>query len=273
MEQIWKNTMEMLGKQPGVLLGRVAGAALLLIVGFIAIRYLSRLINAALQKSKIDRSIATFLESFVSIALKIMLIVMAAIQLGVPSATFVAILGSCGLAIGLALQGSLTNLAGGLMILIFHPFKVGHYIKAGEDAGTVKEIGIFYTTLETLDRKTVVLPNGKLSNGVVTNFSVCALRRIDLDWTLLPEASVETVCALMERITKNHPKVVQSEGIESRLYEVKDGALVFGLRAYARQRDWWATKLDLTEQILQAFEEAGIRLASPMRTVQNRQAE
>ncbi len=272
MAEMMNSIMDFFKKSPGGVLANLAGTLVMVVAGFILIRYLCRILDAALQKSRIDRSIVTFLNSFVSIGLKVLLIVMAAIQLGVPSASFLTILGSCGLAIGLALQGSLTNLAGGLMILIFHPFRVGHYISAGSDAGTVKEIGILYTTLETLERKTVVLPNGALSNGVITNFSVSPLRRIDLDLSVLPDAPVETVCALMEKTAKNHPKVVQSEGIESRLQSVTGGVMVYGLRAFARQQDWWATKLDLTEQIAKAFRQEGIRFAAPMLTVESRKA-
>lgn len=270
MAETLNNIVNFFKKSPGGALANLAGTLVMVVVGFILIRYICRILDAALQKSKIDRSIVTFLNSFVAIGLKVLLIVMAAIQLGVPSASFLTILGSCGLAIGLALQGSLANLAGGLMILIFHPFKVGHYISTGTDAGTVKEIGILYTTLQTLERKTVVVPNGALSNGVVTNFSVSPLRRIDLDLSVLPDAPVETVCALMERIAKNHPKVVQAEGIEARLYNITGGVMVYGLRVFAYQPDWWATKLDITERIAKTFQQEGIRFATPMLTVESR---
>lgn len=273
MEKTLKTVTDFFGTAPAGALINLAGTIAMVVVGFFAIRYICRLLDKALQTSKIDKSIVSFLNSFVSIGLKVMLVVMAAIQLGVPSASFLTILGSCGLAIGLALQGSLTNLAGGLMILMFHPFKVGHYIQAGTDAGTVREIGILYTTLETLERKTVVLPNGALSNGVITNFSVSPLRRIDLDLSVLPDAPVETVCALMEKAAKNHPKVVQPEGIESRLYNITGGVMVYGLRAYARQDDWWQTKLDLTEIIAKEFQKEGLRFAPPQLMVENRQAD
>ena len=141
----------------------VIGTLAMFFIGLFAIRWVMRLLDAALEKSKLDKGIITFVSSFASIGLKVMLVVMAAIQLGVPSASFVTLMGSAGLAIGLALQGSLSNLAGGFMILLYHPFRVGHFIQAGADSGVVKEIGIFYTTLETPDRKTVVLPNGNLS--------------------------------------------------------------------------------------------------------------
>lgn len=268
MEEVFNRITRYFGKEPYAVLTNLAGTLAMVVIGFFIIRYICRLMDTALQRTRIDRSIVSFLNSFVSIGLKTLLIVMAAIQLGVPSATFVAILGSCGLAIGLALQGGLTNLAGGLMILIFHPFRVGHVISAGTDAGTVKEIGILYTVLETVDRRTVVVPNGALAGGVVVNYSASPFRRIDIDLSLLPDAPVEKVCALMAAVAESHPKVVAQEGIEARLYSVTGGVMVYGLRAFARQADWWQTKLDLTEQTVRALQKQGIRFATPMLTVE-----
>lgn len=263
MEDTLKAISEFLAKPPADALVNLAGTLLVTGLGFIAIRYICRLLDSGLSRSKMDKSIVSFLNSFVSIGLKMLLVLMAAMQLGVPGATLVTVLGSCGLAIGLALQGSLTNLAGGLMILIFHPFKVGHYIQSGSDAGTVREIGILYTTLETLERKTVVLPNGALAGGVVTNFSVSPLRRIDLNLTLLPDAPVDTVCAILDRAARSHPKVRQEAGIEARLYDITGGVMVYGLRAFTLQEDFWDTKLDLTERIAKDIRQAGLQFAPP----------
>jgi small conductance mechanosensitive channel len=144
----------------------LVGSLATLVAGLLIIRWLMRILTPALRKSKIDQGVVSFVLNLISITLKVLLFAAVSIQLGVPSASFVTLMGSAGLAIGLALQGSLANLAGGVMLLLFHPFRVGHFIKAGSDDGVVQEIGLFYTTLKTFDGRTVVLPNGALSNGV-----------------------------------------------------------------------------------------------------------
>ncbi len=241
----------------------VIGTLAMFFIGLFAIRWVMRLLDAALEKSKLDKGIITFVSSFASIGLKVMLVVMAAIQLGVPSASFVTLMGSAGLAIGLALQGSLSNLAGGFMILLYHPFRVGHFIQAGADSGVVKEIGIFYTTLETPDRKTVVLPNGNLSNGVITNVTQSPERRIDLSFSMPLDSDIDQVNELVRSVARQHPLVVQERDIEVRLNDISGGVMVFTLRAFARQGDWWKTKLDLTENVAKAIRGAGLRFAAP----------
>lgn len=266
-----ENTKEMVidflkkAMSDGVL--NLVGTLAMLFIGLLAIRWALRLLRAVLDRSKLDKGIVTFVDSFASIGLRVMLAVMAAIQLGVPSASFVTLMGSVGLAIGLALQGSLSNMAGGLMILLYHPFRVGHFIQIGENAGVVKDIGVFYTRLETPDRRMIVLPNGTLSNGVITNMSQNPLRRIDLNFSLPADADIGQVSRLLFQVAQAHPKVSGEAGIEARLNDVSGGILLFTLRAFTRQEDWWATKLDLTENVAKAIRDAGLRLAPPQMEV------
>lgn len=240
------------------------GAVAILLIGLVLIRWLIRLIRSSLQKTKLDQGVVSFTLSFASIALKVLLFAAIAIQLGVPSTSFVAVLGSAGLAVGLALQGSLANLAGGVMLLLFHPFRVGHYIRAGADEGVVRELGLFYTTLQTLDGRTVVLPNGALSNGPITNVTQAPARRIDIPLTLPLDADFEQASRIALDIARAHPAVLADPGLEARVSDIRDGALVMVVRAWANQADWWATKLDLTERILSALRLAGIRLTPPV---------
>ncbi|HHT14930.1 MAG TPA: mechanosensitive ion channel [Clostridiales bacterium] len=263
MEDIVKTVMDFFTKATADSVLNLIGTLAMFFVGLFVIRWVLRLLRAALDKSKLDKGIVTFVNSFASIGLKLMLTVMAAIRLGVPSTSFVTLMGSAGLAIGLALQGSLSNLAGGFMILLYHPFRVGHFIQAGTDVGMVKEIGIFYTTLETPDRRTIVLPNGTLSNGVITNISQSPFRRIDFSFSLPLDADIDQVKALIYDVARAHPKVSEETGIEVRLNDVSGGTLVFTLRAFTRQEDWWTTRLDLTENVAKAIKNAGLRFAAP----------
>lgn len=273
MEDIVKAVMEFFTKATADSVLNLLGTLAMFFVGLFIIRWVLRLLDAALDKSKLDKGIITFVNSFASIGLKLMLAVMAAIQLGVPSASFVTLMGSAGLAIGLALQGSLSNLAGGFMILLYHPFRVGHFIQAGPDSGVVKDIGIFYTTLETPDRKTVVLPNGTLSNGVITNISQSPFRRIDLNFSLPLDTDIDQVNELIRNVAKAHPLVSEENDVEVRLNDVSGGTLVFTLRAFTRQGDWWKTKLDLTENVAKAIRDAGLRFAAPQMELRQGQFE
>lgn len=263
MNDSWQSLKNFFSQATADRVLNMAGSLVLLALGFVAIRWTLRIVDRSLRRSRLDVGVVSFLNSLASVGLKVLLIFAVAIQLGVPSASFVTLMGSAGLAIGLALQGSLSNLAGGFMILLFHPFRVGHYIKTGTDDGVVRDIGIFYTTLETFDNKTVVLPNGMLSNNVITNFSSSATRRIDIHLSVSPRAEVDAVNALMRQVAESHPNVIKDRKIEARLNDIKDGVLVFVLRAWVKQADMWDTRLDLNEGLKRAFDGAGIAFAAP----------
>src|SRR6056297_1857800 len=166
-------------------------AILLLVVGTYVIRVINKLIRKFFAKKDYDESLESFLQSLISIALKILLFVLVITQLGVQSSSLVAIIGAAGLAIGLALQGSLANFAGGVLILLFKPFKVGDYITAQGESGTVEEISIFTTTLKTPDNKVVIIPNGPLANGNMTNYSSKETRRVDFTFGIAYDADIK----------------------------------------------------------------------------------
>ncbi|MGI6670933.1 MAG: mechanosensitive ion channel family protein [Christensenellales bacterium] len=242
----------------------LVGSLATLVAGLLIIRWLMRMLTPALRKSKIDQGVVSFVLNLISITLKVLLFAAVAIQLGVPSASFVTLMGSAGLAIGLALQGSLANLAGGVMLLLFHPFRVGHFIKAGSDDGVVQEIGLFYTTLKTFDGRTVVLPNGALSNGPITNFTQSPIRRIDVALTLPQGVDFSQVSRLALGVAASLPGVEDTPAPEARVTDIQNGILIVTVRAWAKQAVWWPTRLDLTEGILSALREAGIQLTPPI---------
>lgn len=271
MQDIWKNiegffTQALADKALSILL-----AVVMLLAGFALIRWLIRLFDRYMGKSKLDKGITSFLSSLLSILLKFILIISVAAYLGVPSTSFIAILSSVGLAIGLALQGSLGNFAGGLMLLWFHPFRVGDYIKSSDAEGTVASMNIMYTQLNTYDGKMVVVPNSKLSNDVVTNFSTHPNRRVDIAYTVSDEAKVEEVRALMEGVAAAHPMVHQSPAPEARLGDFDSGRPVYTLRCWCDNANFWTVLFDLTEQLKAAFEKAGIDVPPPVSQLHVRQ--
>ena len=181
-------------------------------------------------------------------------------QLGIDSASIVAILGSAGLAIGLALQESLKNFAGGILILVMKPFKVGDYIVMPNAEGTVSVIGLVYTILVTIDNKTISIPNGTLSNSIVTNVTAMEKRRLDLTVGIGYQSDLRKAKEIMDRIYRQHPSVLQEEPIVTYVDSLGDDSVVLGARGWTKSEDYWAARWDITEKIKLAFDEEGIEI-------------
>jgi len=267
MEDIWKSLLDFFVKASADFALKIVVAALLFFVGSRLIRLLGRLFARSMAKSKLDDSVKGFLESLLSISLRVMLVISLLVFLGVPATSFIAILTSAGLAVGLALQGSLSNFAGGLMILFFRPFRMGDFIKTGSAEGTVQNISIMYTTLKTLDGKKVVIPNAMLSNSVITDFSWYETRRIDVSVTLGFSHPVEEVIALMEGAARAESRVLADPPPAASLDRIEDGAQVFTLRCWVKTGEWWATNLAVTRAVKEGLLSGGIRAAAPLREV------
>ncbi len=231
---------------------------ILLIVGMKLIKWVVRRLRNGRGFSHLEPSLRSFLSSATSIALNVLLILTVAGILGVPMASFVTVLASCGVAIGLAMQGSLSNLAGGVMLLLFHPFRVGDSIETASASGTVRDISVFYTVLITPDNKTVTIPNGSLTNSVITNSSTMNQRRVDLDFTVSADADVKTVTRLLLDTASAHPKALKNPEPFARLIKSADGASTFSLRVWSSSEDFGAVQLDLLEQVKQRLDQAGI---------------
>ncbi len=242
----------------------VVGSLLVLFVGFALIKWVMRLATRSKLAQKIDPSLLAFLKSFISIALKIVLIFSVADNLGVPTTSFLTLLGSAGLALGLSLQGSLSNMAGGLMILLFRQFKVGDFIDApGGYSGAVSDISIFYTTLTTLDNKKIVIPNGTLSNGVVVNYSAQEKRRVDMKFTAAYDSDISLVKKILLDTASIHPLALKNPAPFARMSEQGDSALVFTLRVWCHAKDYWDLYFDLNEQMKEAFDKNGVSIPFP----------
>ncbi len=247
---------------PGLVL-----AILTLLVGLWIIGAIGRAVNAGFERSGMETTLKSFLNSLISIGLKVLLLISVASMVGIETTSFIAVLGAAGLAIGLALQGSLANFAGGVLILIFRPYKVGDFIDAAGVSGSVSRIEIFSTILTTPDNKTIIVPNGAVSNGAITNFSTQATRRVDIvfgigyDDDLKKAKQVLTdLIAADERILKDpEPQIVVSN--------LGDSAVDITTRSWVNAADFWGVYFDLTENGKLALDDNGITIPYPQSDV------
>lgn len=244
---------------------RVVLALLVLIIGLWIISKLSAGSQRSLEKHLNDITLAKFLSGALNIVLKVMLVISVASMVGIQTTSFIAILGAAGLAVGMALQGSLSNFAGGVMLLIFRPIKVGDYIEAHGHAGTVIEMGIFVTTLETFDKRHVIMPNGPLSNGDLVNYSSSPVRAVEITFGISygddMKAAREALLALMEsdeRVLKDEANVV---GVS----ELADSSVNIFFRAFIKGSDYWSYFFDTQEAGKLALEAAGCTIPFPQR--------
>ena len=246
---------------------KLLAAIIIIAVGLKLTSWLTKLIRTSAKLGKLDTSLRSFLASFIKIALYIVLIITVAMILGIPVTSFITVLASCGVAIGLALQGSLSNFAGGLMILFFKPFKVGDYIEAQGEAGTVKEISVVYTELLTPDGKRITVPNGALTNSTIKNYSAEALRRVDLSFSVAYDSSDEAVKDIIGTAIRSHPNALLDPEPFVRLSAHGDSALVYTARVWCKNEDYWTVYFDLIENVKTAFDQNNISIPYPQMDV------
>jgi len=241
---------------------RVISAAIVLLFGMWLIRRIAGIADKTMARRELEVSLRTFLKSLISIGLKIVLIVTVAGMIGIGTASFVTILGAAGLAVGLALQGSLSNFAGGVLILIFKPFKVGDSIEAGGQSGEVLEIQIFNTILLTGDHKTVILPNGPLSNGTIVNTTRYGNLRIDLEFKISNDNDLGKVKLIIYNTLGKNPKVISGEKVDVIVGRFSEGILQVNVKPFCLPGDTAQLLSELYEEIKQAFEVNQVKLAN-----------
>ncbi len=216
---------------------------------------------------RLDDSLRSFLRSFGTIVLYALLIITVASILGIPATSFITILASCGVAVGLALQGALSNFAGGLMILFFKPFKVGDFIEASGESGTVVEISVVYTEILTPDNKRITIPNGTLTNSVIENYSAEELRRVDMTFTTAYSCDINTVKKIIMGVVDKHPLALKKPEPFVRVSEHSDSALTYALRVWCKNEDYWDLYFDLMESVKEAFDKNGVEIPYPQMDV------
>lgn len=233
--------------------GKLLGALLVLIVGRFVIKTVMKMVGKSKFMEKSEPTVAHFLTNFLRIGLNIILIVSIIAILGVPMASVVAAIASAGVAIGLALQGALSNLAGGIMILIFKPFRIGNFIDTGSGTGTVTDIGIFYTVLKTADNKEITIPNGTIMGAAITNYSVHETRRVDFTFSVAYGTDVERVKSILLEEAAKHELVLKDPAPFARLAVQNASSLDFTLRVWVNSNDYWTVNFDLLETINDRF--------------------
>ncbi len=238
-------------------------AIAILIIGMYLVRRVGKITKKVLSKREYDASLNTFLVSLVVIMMRIMVVITALTTLGLEMTSFIALLGAAGIAIGMAFSGTLGNLAGGVMILLFRPFKTGDYIDAQGESGIVKEIQIFQTILLTFDNKTIYIPNGPLANGNLTNYTKQELRRVDLTANVEYGADSEHVKKTLTRIAENHPLILKDPVPFIGLKSMADSAVVFDFRVWCKVDDYWTIYYECNELIYNTFNKEGISFPFP----------
>ena len=242
---------------------KILAALVVLIVGRILITVVTQRMAKSRFAKEGDATVVRILQNFTKIGLYVLLVVSIVAILGVPMASLVAVIASAGLAIGLALQGALSNLAGGVMILILRPFRLGDFITVEDYSGTVTDIGIFYTVLTTTDNKVITIPNGTVMDDSITNYSAKDTRRVELVFETAYGTDPEKVKALLLAEAKKHELTLDDPAPFARLTKQADSALEFTLRVWVKRADYWTVHFDLLETLTKRFEEEGIEIPFP----------
>ncbi len=242
-------------------------AAIMLVVGLWLISKLISFIISMMEKKEVDESLRPFLKSVVSITLKIILIISVISVLGVPTTSFIALIGSAGLAIGLALQGSLSNFAGGILILTIKPFKKGDFITAQGESGTVFQISIFNTILKTPNNQIVYIPNGKLAGSTITNFSAESTRRLVIEWGISYNDDIPKAKAILARIIEADERILKEPAPSIVVTSLGDSSVNITSRVWCTNGDYWAVNFELHEKVKMTFDEEDITIPFPQRDV------
>lgn len=238
-----------------------------LVVGFWLVKKIGKMVGRLFAKKDYDPSLETFLLSSIKISLKLLVIITALSQLGIEMTSFVALLGAAGLAIGMAFSGTLSNLAGGVMILFFKPYKVGDFIEAQGEIGTVKELQIFNTILITLDNKTVIIPNGPMANGNLTNYSTQTKRRVDFTVGIAYGDDYDLAKETLLGFVKDDPRIIDEDDNFIGLVALADSSVNLTLRVWCKAEDYWDVFFKMNERIYKEFGGKGLNIPFPQMDV------
>lgn len=247
--------------------GTVLLAIIFLIVGLWVIKRIVKVVGKTMDKRGVDISLQPFLKSLIGALLKIMLIISVVSMLGVEMTSFIAVLGAAGLAVGLALQGSLSNFAGGVLILLLKPFKVGDFIDTGSHSGTVREIQIFYTCITTPTNQEIIVPNGDLSNNAVKNFSFHETRRIDFTFGIGYDDNIDQAKEILMKLITAEEQVLKDPAPVVFIENLNDSSVDFRVRAWSKSSDYWDIVNSMSEKVKKSFDSAGVSIPFPQRDI------
>lgn len=247
---------------PSVLL-----AIVILIVGWMIAGFVRKTLRAGLSKAGFDQSLIPFLSGIVVNLFKVLVVVSAAGVIGIETTSFIAVLGAAGLAVGMALQGSLGNFAGGVLLLIFKPIKSGEYIEAQGHGGTVSEVQIFCTVLLTPDNKTIILPNGALAGGSIVNYSRQDTRRVDMTFGIGYDDDIAKAKSILSELVNNHEGVLKTPEPVIEVVSHGDSSVNIVCRPWVKKEDYWRVHFDMHEQVKLEFDKQGVSIPFPQRDV------
>ncbi|AUC74252.1 mechanosensitive ion channel family protein [Olleya sp. Bg11-27] len=242
---------------------KLLAAIVIWIIGAFIVKHLLKGLKKLMLSRKYDESLQKFLINLLNWVLKIVLIIVVLGTLGIETTSFAAILAAAGLAIGLALQGSLGNFAGGVLIMLFKPFKIGDLIEAQGEVGVVKEIQIFTTKLTGLSNREIIIPNGSLSNGNIINFSTEGTRRVDLVFGVGYDSDIKQTKDVLLKVLTDNPKILDTPEPSVNVMELADSSVNFAVRPWCKAEDYWTVYFDVTEKTKEALDAAGIEIPYP----------
>ena len=263
----WDNILEML-RTTGLEFGiNLITAIAIFYIGRIVVGFLTRGLRKVMQAQEIDKTLESFVCNLASIVLLAFVIVASVSALGIQTTSFIAVLGAAGLAIGLALQGSLSNFASGVLIVMFRPYKVGDWVEAAGVAGTIVEVQILTTVFKTGDNKSIIVPNGQVMNSVITNYSANDQRRIDMVVGVSYDDDLDKVRATLEDLIAADDRILDDPACLIAVAELADSSVNFVVRPWVKSSDYWGVKFDLTEAIKKRFDKEGIAFPFPQQDV------
>lgn len=258
-----KNLLTMLEEFAVTYGGKLIIALIILIVGFKIVNASTRKLGKAKGLAKLEAATKNFIVNTINVVVKVIIGVTALAILGIPMSSIIAVIGSCGLAIGLALQGSLANIAGGFVLVIAKPFSIGDFIITGDISGTVEEIGVFHTKVITIDNKRIIVPNSTISNATLVNATAKQERRVDLTFTAAYDNDIEKVEQVLTQTCRAHPLVLDEPEPFARLSAHKDSALEYTVRAWCKTDDYWTVYFDLMRDVKVAFDKNNVTIPFP----------
>ena len=255
------DTLKTLTPNLKVLFWRILLAGIILLVGIRIVRAVQGILKKTFERMNLEENVNRFLLSVINASMYAIVIFIAAEKLGVPSASIVALMGSAGVAIGLSLKESLSNVAGGILIMLTRPFILQDYIICGDVEGSVYSIGLVYTVLITIDNRMITIPNGTVANATVINVTAQDKRQLDLEINIHYDSDLKKAKEILTEIVESHLQVIQEDGIKVFVKELGESAVILGLRGWTTKEDYWPVRWDIIENIKLRFDEEGIRIA------------